>query len=352
MRSAGVHILAQGARTPVGLRAESAAAAVRAGISRLSEFPFLVGAPGEPLVGARDPRLGLFAPLGERLVTMAVSALEEVLRKLSAGCERLPRVHIFYALPESRPGFAEEDMTNLSRALAERALHWGIAVQWRQVGRGHAGACLGTQHALAHLAQHPSDLCIVGGVDSYMDAATLNALYEDRRLQTAETRSGFPPGEGAGFFALAGESVRRALKLPSLGVVRGAHTEQEIKLARDGAISRADGLVQAVLGASESLQLPQQAPSMVLCDINGERHRSEEWGLLQLRIGERMRTSAYETPVSYWGDQGAATFALLTVLVCRSWARDYASDDRALIWAASDSGLRGAAVIEQPTPCS
>ncbi|MFO0648420.1 MAG: hypothetical protein U0326_19425 [Polyangiales bacterium] len=34
-----VHIVATGARTPVGLTAESAAAAVRARVSRLGEYP-------------------------------------------------------------------------------------------------------------------------------------------------------------------------------------------------------------------------------------------------------------------------------------------------------------------------
>lgn len=348
MTSADVHIVALGARTPVGLRAESAAAAVRAGISRLAECPFLVGASSELLIGARDPRLDVLVPLTERLVTMAVSALEEVVRKLSVGPARLPRLHIYYALPEPRFGFAEGLVASVADGLAEQTAHWGLPLQWLQVGRGHAGGCLGMQQALKHLAQNKSDLCIVGGLDSYMDATLLNALYEERRLQTADARSGFAPGEGAAFFALAGENVQRGLQLPSLGVVRGAQTSQETKLVSDGAVSRADGLVQAVLGACASLQLPQQAPTMVLCDINGERHRSEEWGLLQLRIGDRMRTTAYASAVSYWGDQGAATFPLLAMLACCSWSRGYALDERALLWSASDSGLRGAAVIEQP----
>src|SRR6187200_3096675 len=58
-RSADISIVALGARTPVGLQAESSAAAVHAGVSRIAEHPRFRDWSGKPLRCARD---ALIAP--------------------------------------------------------------------------------------------------------------------------------------------------------------------------------------------------------------------------------------------------------------------------------------------------
>ena len=50
-----LEVVAIAARTPVGLTAATTAAAVRAGISRVIEFPFITRQ-GEPIITAADPR--------------------------------------------------------------------------------------------------------------------------------------------------------------------------------------------------------------------------------------------------------------------------------------------------------
>ena len=55
--SDSVHIVAVGARTPLGLTAESSAAAVRAGIRRLTHHPLFVDRMAEPVtVAGPGPR--------------------------------------------------------------------------------------------------------------------------------------------------------------------------------------------------------------------------------------------------------------------------------------------------------
>ena len=49
-----VHIIATGARTPLGLRAASSAATLRAGISGMGEHPFMIDQAGNPMPGALD----------------------------------------------------------------------------------------------------------------------------------------------------------------------------------------------------------------------------------------------------------------------------------------------------------
>ncbi|HEY6877883.1 MAG TPA: hypothetical protein VI299_07675, partial [Polyangiales bacterium] len=322
------HVVALGARTPIGLSAESAAAALRAGISRLEEQAFLVGGQHDLLTGAHDPLLSDHEPYLERLATLALDALAQVLRKLVSAQGELPCIRIALALPEARPGFADADAQDLLETLAQRTSQWGFAHSWERAGRGHAGACVALQRALA-AARDGQTLWLVGGVDSYYTPATLQTLFAARRLMTPNTRGGFAPGEGAGFLAIAPERVQRAWAMESLAVLRGAHTTNEPARVLQSEVSRAQALGEAVLGACASLRLPDDAPTLLLSDINGERHRAEEWGLVQLRLGGQLPTSHYETPASFWGDVGAASVPLLAMLACRSFARDEALAQRA-----------------------
>ncbi|HEX5660065.1 MAG TPA: hypothetical protein VFX59_22870 [Polyangiales bacterium] len=347
MKAERLHVVALGARTPIGLGAESAAAALRAGVSRLEEQPFLVDSQRDVLTGASDPLLGVDAPMLERLATMALDALAQVLRKLSSASGELPRIHVALTTPEPRPGFDDADADRLLHVLAQRTAAWGFEHRWEHVGRGHAGACVALQRARSG-ANGAQTLCLVGGVDSYHAPATLLAWLRARRLATRTVRGGFAPGEGAGFLALAPERLMRSWGMRSLAQLRGVHTAQESARVLEGEVSRAEGLCEAVLGACAELQLPDEAPEQLWSDVNGERHRAEEWGLLQLRLGARLPTAAYQTPASSWGDVGAASVPLLAALACRSFARDELPAKRALLWAGSDGGLRGAAVLERP----
>jgi 3-oxoacyl-[acyl-carrier-protein] synthase-1 len=347
--SLGVEIAALGARTPVGLSAEASAAAVRAGIVRLREWPYLVGKSDEMLIGARDPLLDASTPLVVRLVTMALAALRETVEKLKASERPLNKVHVLLTLPDERPGFSATDAAHTLRELSQQASELGVWLDWEEAGRGHAGGVLAMQRAASLIAQRKAELCLVGGVDSYLHPDTIGALLQDRQLASPQARDGFPPGEAAGFVLLGSPATLRAQRLPSLARLHGAHVAQETKLFQRNEVSRADGLTEAVSQACAGLSLPREAPAMVLCDINGQRFRSEEWGLMQMRIGQHMRTTGYQTAVDCWGDVGAASATLLTTLACRSWARDYADDSRALIWCASPNGARGALVLQAPS---
>jgi 3-oxoacyl-[acyl-carrier-protein] synthase-1 len=112
--------VAVGARTPVGLTAESAAAAVRAGLAWIEAHPFIVDMRGESVLLARDGLLdaGLFGP--ERMLTLARFALAEVLAKLSAKARLCGQVPLLVGLPEPRPGFTEADRQDARARSRER----------------------------------------------------------------------------------------------------------------------------------------------------------------------------------------------------------------------------------------
>lgn len=96
-------------------------------------------------------------------------------------------------------------------------------------------------------------LCIVGGVDSYFDAATILWLQRNSQLAMDDIPIGFSPGEGAGFVALTSADALRALRASPLATVVGSHTAQEHCLIKTDAINLSKALTAAVAGAAAGL---------------------------------------------------------------------------------------------------
>ncbi|HYO59312.1 beta-ketoacyl synthase N-terminal-like domain-containing protein [Archangium sp.] len=343
--SSPVHIVAIGARTPVGLTAESAAAAVRARISRIAEHPFLVDLRGERVRVARDGLIdpGLFGV--PRMLALARFALEEVIGKLGP---RAPstRMALLVSLSELRPGWTERDIGAVEQELALPLGPMGWKPQ--VIPGGHAAALEALRRGAELIGEGRADLCLVGGVESYLNPDTLLWLDTNRQLLRSGTRSAFHPGEGAGFLALAGERVRRQLGLRSLGIMLTVQVSRESKLIKTDKLSTGEGLTRAIQAATAELRGRGERVDDVYCDLNGERYRTEEWGFALLRTQEAFRdVSAARTAVSEWGDVGAASGALLSILALRAWARGYARGPTALVWASSEGGLRGAVLLRR-----
>ncbi len=327
------------ARTPVGLCAEATAAAVRAGVSRLAAHPFLTDAMGEALVCGRDSRLDPELGAVERMAALGRAAIQELLGKL--GPAALAGAPLILVLPERRPGLEEEDETELLEAMA--SFLGGFRLELGP--RGHAGALAALLRVRDCLARG-APLVIVLAVDSYLDAETLRWLDDDDRLLGSAVRGAFPPGEAGVALAFAGVSPARGRD--SAGVfVRGVGTalERRGRDSDEGVLG--EGVTEALRVATASLRFPGEAADDLYGDINGERHRTDDWVFSCLRFpGVARRMSDYRLFSDCVGDVGAATGALACVLAVRAWNRAYAAGPRALLWAGSDSGLRAAAVLE------
>lgn len=68
-----------------------------------------------------------------------------------------------------------------------------------------------------------------------------------------------------------------------------------------------------------------------------------------LRARALFRDAAdFEAPADCWGDLGAASGPLYACLAIEAEARGYAKGSRTLIWASSEGGQRGAALLRRP----
>ena len=343
-----MHIVAVGARTPLGLNATASAAAYRAGLNAMGDHPFMIDQVGDPMPGALDSQLDPCVMGPQRLLALGESAIREACLSLA---ERTPASHIrlplYLGLPEFRPGFTEQDIQVIRSGLMRLE---GLPVALTEVHvfpQGHAAGLAALVAAVEKMEQGLLEACLVGGVESYFHPDTMEWLDENRQLAGAVSRSGFVPGEGAGCSLLMTAPVVTRLGMNALAQVRVVATGKETKLIKTSDVCLGEGLTSVVRRAVGSLPSKYGNIDTVICDINGERYRGEEWGFICLRLSQYFDDpTAYWSPADSWGDMGAASGPLFAMLACQAAARGYAKGPRTLLWASSEKGLRGAAVLE------
>jgi len=344
--SGRVHIVAAGGRTALGLRAATSASAFRAGISAVREHPFMIDQSGDPMSAALDSQLdpALMGP--DRFLALAESALHEACAPL-AGASAPRAVPMLVGLPELRPGFTAQDAEMIRKGLAQvEGLPFGFS-DTQISTQGHAAGLSALAHASARMEQGEFEVCVVGGVDSYFQPETLEWLDENRQLAGAISRSAFVPGEGAGFCLLMTERALNRFGVSAPARVLSAATGRETQLIKTQNLCLGAGLTDVVDRAVVDLKERGATISEVICDINGERYRGEEWGFVCLRLSNYFDDpTAYWSPADCWGDVGAASGPLFAMLACEAASRGYAKGPLAMLWAGSENGLRAAVVID------
>ncbi|MFZ5601607.1 MAG: beta-ketoacyl synthase N-terminal-like domain-containing protein [Pseudomonadota bacterium] len=341
-------MIATGARTPLGLDSANAAAAVRAALSSCGEHPFMIDQAGDPMPASMDAILEPGLPCRERMLVMAQAALQEACGPL-AQREGVQRIPLLLGLPEPRPGFGETDGHWLHDQLLRKTDLPVPVSDIRAYMSGHGATLFLLDQARQEVAEGRYDGCLVGGVDSYFHPDTMDWLDRNRQLVGTVSRSGFVPGEGAGFVLLMTPATAQRAGLHPLGMITGTAAEWENKLIKTQDINLGEGLIRAVNGAVSAVLPPHDTIHSIYCDINGERYRGEEWGFVCLKLAHYFADpTGYCSPADCWGDMGAASGGLLLALATQAAQRGYAAGSRSLMWTGSEHGLRAAAVLDAP----
>ncbi len=341
-----IHIVSIGARTPLGLQAAPSAAAVRAGISGMGKHPFMIDRIGDPMPGALDAQLDGNVIGPDRCLSMAEAAMRETCEPLSTVPEKSLQLPIYLALPEIRPGFSKKDAETIQEKLGDAK---GLPCQISEVKiftQGHAAGLAALAVATEQMLKGTYEACLVGGVESYFHPDTMEWLDDNRQLAGKDARSAFVPGEGAGFCLLMAAPTQKRLGLNAVAGAQKVAIEREKNLIKTSDTCLGEGLTEAVRGAVKHLVSPDETINDIICDINSERYRSEEWGFVCLRLSQYFDDpSTYNSPANCWGDMGAASGLLFTMLACKANAGGYSNGPRTLLWTSSEGGLRAAAVL-------
>ncbi|SAL83441.1 3-oxoacyl-(acyl carrier protein) synthase [Caballeronia terrestris] len=346
--SASIVVIGVGARTPLGFSAAASAAAVRAGISVIQHHPYMVDRFGEPMKVTRDFAIEPSVLGPSRAVELG---LAPALDALSArqGARRSEAVSVLLATGEERPGQSEGYAAEVYARLQSRLAGEMVMERGGFIAGGHAGGILALLHARKALSQGKARLCLVGGIDSYLEPETLGWLDENEQLHSEGNIHGFCPGEGAGFCLLS--TLRTARELgcrPLLELVAVAAAREENRIKTE-TVCLGEGLGAVFRSLFDQVNVGTDPVDRIICDMNGERYRANEYGFAVLRSRRRFRDAAdFETPADCWGDVGAASGPLFVSLVSESVARGYAKGPLSLIWASSENGSRAAALLRQP----
>jgi len=343
-----VDIVGLGARTPVGLVADAAAAAVRGGLSAIARHPRFVDKAGEPMMVARDALLPVEVSGCDRCLALAQSPLSDAVRPLVERGAYRRVVPTFIGLSEDRPGRPVDLDLVLADGLRSAGRQLGLSLDIATIARGHSAGLIAFDIAVERIRSGAVDVCLVGGVDSYIDGATLEGLDATKQLMSGTNRSGFPPGEGAGFCLLASPTFARRASLDALAIVVSVCMTVEPNRIKTDTICIGEGLSAAIRGVCAPLDPAKGRIEQTWCDLNGERYRSTEYTYAVLRTERLFVKTHVSHPADCWGDVGAASGPLFACLAAGSWSRGYAKGPRALLWASSEGGDRAAALLRSP----
>jgi 3-oxoacyl-[acyl-carrier-protein] synthase-1 len=344
--NAELAIVGCGARTPVGFGRRPSAAAVRAGVSVIADHPFMRDRFGEPMKVTRDPFLDPELAGSDRLLALGATAALEALSPLETVKGKRPTVSLVLSFGEARPGQAQALPSTVGAALCSE-LDSIVSIGQRMFGMaGHAGGILAMDTARRIISQGQAELVLAGGVDSYLCRDTMEWLDDNEQLHSDENLYGFCPGEAAGFVLLARQEAALNLGLTPLITLSSVGSALEKNLIKTEDICLGDGLAAAIRSATE----PQKGATInrIIGDMNGERYRGNEYGFAALKTsGLLQNAAAFESPADCWGDVGAASGPLYVSLAIEAEQRGYSKGPLSLIWASSESGWRGAALLRE-----
>jgi 3-oxoacyl-[acyl-carrier-protein] synthase-1 len=338
-------IKAAGMVGPVGLTAQAACAAIRAGISQFDELPYWDNA-NQPIIGAAIPGLSLDLQFGPRLVEMLSRAIQDCLA--NAVGVRWQEVPLLIGLAEpGRPGGA--DLANEIVKRVEETV--GVKFHSRlsqTIPKGHVAGCEGLRIARELFRTHKIPSCLICGVDSYINASSLFWLDQHWRLKRDDHTNGVIPGEAAAaVLAACGESDPQQTR-PTAEVIGMGFGHEEITVFIEQPL-RGMGLANAAGLALAEAGLGYHEVDFRIADLTGESYGVREHVLAEGRLTKTVRHE--DRPIWHAadsiGDTGAAAGVIQLVLAASAWAKGYAPGDRAVGFTSSVAGERAVVAIRR-----
>lgn len=334
-----MYITAPGLVCSVGLNAEAACAAMRAGIAGFDELPYRDNS-GEPIIGAMVPGLDPELSRMDRLVEMLAMALTDTLS--NAPDLPLETVPLIVCLAEpDRPGGGAPYAADMIAAVEERldlSFHPTLS---GAIAQGHVSGFVALDHARTLIENQDVDQCLICGVDSYINASALNWLDRHWRLKTEENSDGVIPGEASAAILVMYETAKSASRVRGIGFA----TEPAHILSDEPLLGL--GLATSARNALAAAELDIADTSFRLSDVTGEHYGFKEQALAIARL---MRTDAGEFPIWHLadciGDTSAAAGLCQLAMTHQAFAKGFAPGPRAIGFTSSDLGARSAVVVE------
>jgi 3-oxoacyl-(acyl-carrier-protein) synthase len=213
----------------------------------------------------------------------------------------------------------------------------------RLVSQDQAGFATALAVASAWLDEGACQRCLIGGVDSYVEPRTLEALFDLGLLKTDSTPTGLLPSEAGCFVIVESARRRQTTSLrPVLGridaVCRYSSAAQRIKgHSADG------GLARTAVRLFAHMADQGRATGLIVANLDGSEFRAQEWGRLaaQVLVPHKLNDTPTWIPARTFGELGAATGPVSIAMMVRAAARRYAPSSNAVVCVMNDDGTYG-----------
>ncbi len=343
MNRTPLHIITTGMATAIGGYTTATLAAVQARIANFTRHPYLLDVQGEPYVVAMAPYIDPKKQGTPRFSDLLGYALCDCFSGKNNLPDSMPCV---LCLPEECSTFNFQQVRQIVQQLMKDCP--GLKLTSQDVYcEGHSAAYKALEQVYNYLQEPGHEFCLLAGVDSYIDSMTLNILDLNQQVHTTDNPYGFVPGEAAACLVFCSEQTQKKYQLDSLGALTGfSHTLEPI-YHRSG-VCTGQGLTKVmreVIHFSHGKAKIRHA----IGDLNGEPHRSDEYGFTLTRLSQYFHSPEHFTaPADCWGDVGAATGLLSMVLATESPVVKKEQSGPILLWASSMRDGRGAALFQPP----
>ncbi len=338
-----MYITSTGMVCPVGLSAQAACAAMRAGISQFEELPYICNE-GDPIMGAITPGLKADLKFEQRLVEMLAAAISECLRKKQP--PQTETIPLLVGLPESeRPGIQSALADRIIGQVQEKVQAQFHPKLSRTISAGHTSGFEAIRSVPDLFQDSKISSCLICGVDSFINARSLLWLDQHQRLKTDENSDGVIPGEAAAAICLGRQGTstgKGKVRIPSLGFGK----ENANILSEEPCLGL--GLTKAVEAALEGAGFKMDEIDFRLSDVTGESYGFREQMLV---LGRLMRVRR-EDMIPVWqcsefiGDTGAAVGICQIVAAFEAFEKEYSPGNRGVCYTSAVSGDRAVVILE------
>ena len=339
-----MYVTSVGMTSPVGLCAEAACAAIRAGISMFEELPYWDNS-GQPIIGSRVSCPEAAIRCEEHFAALLCSAIKDCLQ-IPAAPEGVP---LLLGLPEpERPGIPERLAERVIGRVEEKlGLHFHPEFS-QTICSGHTSGFEALRTARELLRRRKVSACMVCGVDSYLNARSLLWLEEHERLKTEENSDGVIPGEAAAAVLVGlteASEVTSSVRITGMGF---AHEDASI-LSQEPLLGL--GLSKALRDALAEASIGLHEIDFRLSDVTGESYGFRE----QMLALARVMRSRREEGIPIWhcaefiGDTGAAAGVCQLVVAFQAFKKGYAPGNHGVCYTSAVSGDRAVIVLEAET---
>ncbi|MEM9454580.1 MAG: hypothetical protein AAGF11_10400 [Myxococcota bacterium] len=330
-----VYLEAIGLACPVGLTAQTACAAMRAGISRRKEMPYL-DEKGRPLVGSFHGEPASGESVAQRALKLLRIALRDLLRQVRP--DSLQQTAILCVLPPQ--GGQTLAVAMVAQHLSE---YCGEPIDPRHVHVLSGGAYAGLQaiaSARALVGSRSYEAVLVCGADSLINARVLLRLNDEYRLFTDDNSDGVTPGEAAACVLITGDPYRARATVAGIGLAK------EPALLTNDIPLRGDGITAAARDALREATMGMHDLHFRLSDAAAEGYSFKEQVLVLSRLLRRnMESFPLWLTARSLGDVGASAGLCSIIWAVVAFERGYAPGPHAIVYAAQQTGERAALIL-------